>query len=157
MSRKQCPSCGYLIVDGVGDHNSSVLVLRDYPDFEDQKSGKHLTGPTAMVIRTLFGEAGMSLNACYVTSLYPHVYSEDCEHDYIDNAGKLFAGRKKVLLLGTDAVEPFFKRKAIDLCGVWHKHVAFPKVWFMPCISPATVLSGDLGEFQLALSRFKEK
>lgn len=156
MSRNRCSSCGYMLVAGVGDPSSPDLVLRDYPDFEDQKNGRHLTGPTSEIIKAEFQFARMSLNQCYVTSLYPHVHSDDCEFNYLDEAVTLFKGRKKVLLLGTDAVEPFFNRKAIDLCGVWQKHVAFPGVKFMPCISPATVLSSDLGEFRLALSRFSK-
>lgn len=155
MSRHKC-ECGLLLVAGVGPIDSSILVLRDYPDFDDQKSGTHLTGPTAEVLRKEFSKAGMSLNSCYVTSLYPHIYSENCSVDYVDKVGNLLKNKKKVLLMGSGVVEPLFSEKAITLCGVWQKHAAFPGVRFMPCISPGTVLKEDLGELKLALSRFSE-
>jgi uracil-DNA glycosylase len=158
MSRQRCPGCGYLLVSGIGNVDSDVLVLRDYPDFDDQKNGRHLTGNSAEVLRQEFAKARMSLNACYVTSIFPHVQSPDCSVDYVDNIGELLKGRKKVLLLGSGVVEPLFGRKALDICGVWHTHKMFPKIKFMPCISPTTVLKDDLGEFRIALSRFsKEK
>ena len=157
MSRNRCSSCGYMLVKGLGDPNSPELVLRDYPDFEEQKAGQHMpSGPSGQILQQEFGVARMPLSQCYVTFLYPHIHSDDCEFNYLDEAATLFKGREKVLLLGSGAVEPFFNRKAIDLCGVWQKHVAFPGVKFMPCISPATVLKSDLGELRLALSRFSK-
>lgn len=156
MANRQRCACGYMIVPGVGDPKSEVRVLRDFPDFEEQKDGALLKGLSADVLRAEFNKAGMSLGACYVTCLYPHVWSDTCEVDYVDQAARMFKNYKKVLLMGTEAVYPFFGKNAIDLCGVWQKHQAFPGVKFMPCITPGNAAKDDLGEFRLALSRFSK-
>lgn len=149
------------MINPVGPDTSDILIIGDYPSFEDAKSGVCLSDENLYhILQSELAKAGISIKQCYYTNLWTHVYSEDCEKydDMVDDAAMLISSKKKVLLLGSDVTVPFLGRKAPDISGVWHKAPSFPDTKIMPCISIATVTNQDLGEFRLALQRFaKEK
>lgn len=159
-NRNRCPSCGNLHISGVGLSDSPILILGDYPSFEDAKTGVCMSDENlSYVLQTELGKVGIPLKQCYYTNLWSHVYSEECEKydDMVDEAAKLISSKKKVLMLGSDVTVPFLGYKATDICGVWFQLEAFGKTRIMPCITIGTVLNQDLGEFRLALNRFAKE
>jgi hypothetical protein len=157
-SRNSNCSCGYVTVSDAGSPTSRILFVIERPDFEDIKAGHLLAGRTGEMLSKELPRVGLSLSSVQVTSFLNHLPNKVCPDSiHMERLVQKFTGKKKVFIMGSDITMPLFSSNALDISGIWQTSPMFPEVRFMPCISPAAVLLGDLGELRLALSRFMEK
>jgi uracil-DNA glycosylase len=161
--RNKCPNCGDLLVSGYGQ-NSGILLLGDYPDYKDIRSGKCLTDDDIRRALTYeLAQVGIQLSQCRYTNIWQHGKKEVKKGEvicpvewHINQAVKEFDRAKGILVMGTDASKALFGLGCMELSGLKMKHKLYPKIIFYVSPNPAS-LSSDLGEFRLAIRRFAKE
>lgn len=165
MSRIKCKECGDLLVDAVGNINSPILIIGDYPDFEDIRQGRCLSGDSKNILRDELVRVGIQLSSVRYTNVWQHgrknektPKKEGCIFStHVDKAFKEIQGKKYVLVMGSDASQALFGLNAMDICALRMKHDLFPKVIFYVAPNPASLYGSGVGEFRLSLSRFAQE
>lgn len=157
MSRVNCPNCGDLLVSPVGPA-SKVLLIGDYPDFEDVRTGYCLSSDVKPVLQAELVRVGLQLSALRYTNVWQHGKKEkECPLQWhTDVAFKELKGKTHVLVMGSDACQALFGKNAMEISGLRMQSELFPKIVFYAAPNPATLFHGNLGEFRLALERFKQ-
>lgn len=157
----RCPHCGYQIVDGTGQTKSDTLVVSSYPDFKDQTNGRLLSGDYSDILRHEFAVVGIQLSSIRFVSLWRHVKPKketECDLSWhVDHVAKEIKGKKRVLLMGSDASRAMFGKAASDLYGIIMKHKLFPGTKFVVSPGHSDAFNSGLGELRLALKRFSGK
>lgn len=166
ISRPACPNCGKLLVQPVGNPKSPILLVGDYPDFEDVRTGRCLSGSlddyrmnTRKVLYAEMVRVGIQLDNVRYTNLWQHAKDEkECKIDWhMDRVMSEIKGKSYVFLMGSDASRAIVGESSMDVAGLKFKLTAFPKVVFVVAPSPATLINGSIGDFRLALTRFKKE
>lgn len=160
--RASCPICQHKLVAPSGDPHSTVLVVGEFPGFEEIRLGQPFVGPSGQVLRREIAMAGMQLESCRVTNLWLHGPSKD-EADYEWNREQLMAelkGKVHILLMGSDVAHAFGLPNVMSWSGMNLRHADLPKT-VKTCIiapNPALLLQRDttIGEFRLAVTKFVE-
>ncbi len=155
MSRQQCPHCDNMLVNGTGPRTSKILLLSNYPDFEDQKSGVALSGNTHDMMVQELANIGIQLSSVRFAYIWQHTRNEKCNFQWhVDIAMKEIEGKTHVLLMGSDATRALFDRNAGDIGGLVMTSKLFPKVQFVASPSPAEMFNSSVGEMRFSLSTF---
>jgi hypothetical protein len=91
-------------------------------------------------------------------NVWQHMENDKCNRDFhVNRAFAEIAGKKKVLVMGSEGSRELFNEDASELYGLTMKHPMYPKVKFVVAPNPYVHERG-LGELRLALEKFaKEK
>lgn len=165
-NRPACPHCNNLLVEPIGPPNAQLLLVGDYPDYEDVRLGRCLSGSMddyrMNPRKVLFAElvkVGIQLSGCRYTNLWSHGKNDkECKLEYhIDRVAKEIKGKKYVLLMGTDASRAFIGVSSTEVYGLKFKLKMFPGTVFVVSPNPTSLITGNVGEFRLALERLKKE
>lgn len=154
-----CPVCGTAIIDPIGNPDSPILLIGEFPGDEEIKKGIPFVGPTGNVLKTELHYLGIDISQLRVTNLWLHKPNgnEECYKHGLEQAIKEAKGKKLVLLIGSDVVKEFADKKVYDVNGLQVK-----SKWISaPCfcvLNPAIVFKrGGVGEVRLAIQKFVKK
>jgi len=159
MPRELCPICGKLMVLPVGPPDSYILLVGEYPGWEELKSGYVWVGKGGDVLRAELAMVGIQYEACRVTNLWGHHPSKE-ESEYDWHMGRLLGetkGRKYILLMGSDVCKAFLDEAVSDVSGlIVTSPYLPPDAVAVACKNPAVVLhdGATIGDVRHAMSVF---
>lgn len=155
----ECPHCSQAIIDPMGNIDSPILLIGEFPGDEEISKGIPFVGPTGNVLRTELRYLGIDISQLRVTNLWLHKpnKNEECYKHGLEQAIKEAKGRKLVMLIGSDVVSEFADKKVYDVNGL----IVKSKWISAPCfcmLNPAIVFKrGGVGEIRLAIQKFVKK
>lgn len=157
MKRNSCPTCGKLFVEPYGFAKATILVVGEYPGYNDTKEGIPFSGDSGNVIKTEFAKAGINVNECRFMNMWQHVPDDNCPLDaHMKTLLQEAKGKKYILFMGTMVSQEIFHKAVNDVAGIELTSPLFPKARLMVAPHPATILKGTIGELRLAIQKFKE-
>ena len=153
-----CPKCGRKLVPASGPVKSLVLLIGEFPGWEEIKQGVPWVGKAGQVLADEMGRAGLSIGRCRLTNLWLHEKTDDCDKDWhLTQLKKEMLGRAAVLLLGSDVLAEFLPGENVsDWNGLEVVSPELPRsvrVCFV-AMNPAIALYDKLGETRLAIQKF---
>ena len=155
--RNRCPICNAALVEAWGPIKSEILLLGEFPGKEEVREGRPWVGKAGEVLRNEFGRLGRSVDTMRSTNLWLHKPSKECDPNWhFDHAFKELAGKKAVLLIGSEVADLFLEVPISDCTGLRVKSKMLPKTVKVAVASynPAQAMYGGLGEVRLAVERF---
>lgn len=140
-------------------------ILGDKPHPDDYKTLRAFTDPFGKfvtdnrILRAELSRAGMFFGDFFATNVWGHEpVEDDAELNWhLKQALAALKGCTLILALGSGATQALLGCNAGDVAGVWSKSSLFPKAKIMPAPHPRGLLRGTVGEFRLALERFKKE
>src|SRR3990167_6592865 len=156
MNRNKCPKCGKLLIQPVGNPKSKILLVGDFPGFEEVRQGVCFVGRSGEVLQSELGRNGLQFRDCRMTNLWQHAEDEkECDITWhINQLVKEFKGKTHVLLMGSSAVRTVVGEKKINYAGTRLTLPDFKgiRIWASP--NPTSVFHSPVGEFRISLERF---
>jgi uracil-DNA glycosylase len=153
-----CPKCKHVIVPPYGNLKSTVLLVGEFPGYEELMQGIPFVGKTGQVLHEELGRAGLPMQAqsMRMTNLWLHGKDEKaCDlHWHLDQLVKEFKGKTHVLLMGSDTISAILGSKVSELSGLRITIPEFKTIRFWIAPNPAIVFHSPVGEFRLAIERF---
>jgi uracil-DNA glycosylase family 4 len=161
----ECPSCGYKVLSPTGRPGAPILVVGEAPGSEELRRGAPWTHQGGEILRSEFARAGIALTDCRFTNLWLHAERKKKDdlyqgcYDYcVGAAYHEIANSQAVFICGSVAVK-FFTGKNV---GVVNGLLSEP-LWLWPkevlcvgVISPNSVITGVVGDFRFAVTKFAE-
>jgi uracil-DNA glycosylase len=158
MKRQNCPICGQLLVEPIGPVKATHLLIGEFPNYDDVRSGCVATGKVGDILRHELALAGIQLSVCRVINLWQHGKSKECDPAWhLDYILKEIEGHEWVLLMGSEITKALVNHGIMEVAGLQVKSKLFPKVKFFAIPNAGTLLRGDIGEMRLALEKFQKK
>lgn len=95
---------GRRYIPGSGSSLAKLMIVGDYPDHEDENTGKHFSGLKGSYLEQDLKEAGISREECYVTNLVKirpvgETQNEDIEYWKKELANEILAIKPNAILL----------------------------------------------------------
>ncbi len=151
-------SCGLHMVKPFGNLSSNVVILGDYPSFDDVKNGMAFTGPGGMALRQELAKAGVQPEGVFMTLLYPHNMGKtsECVEDWETNAMGFLRKKKLILLLGK-AVPVFTQFTAEQVSGIKVPSALLKGSIVVAGPGITTALKSPIGELRRACEVFAEE
>ena len=181
MPRKVCPVCKrLLLVEPSGPPSSKILIVGEYPGFEEIKQGVPWVGQAGKVLDQELERAGLPRDGCRVTNLWLHVpppkpkfaepktmaakerrlalvraYEPEFRF-HLSQVHKEMRGKRAVLLMGSDVTEALLgvSVNSVASCFVNLGGVEVAVAMMNPAIVFRPGPEGKLGETRLAIRRF---
>jgi hypothetical protein len=155
MKRVKCPNCTLLLVEPVGPVRASLLLVGEFPNYDDVRNGVVGTGKVGEILRKELARIGIQLSSCRFLNLWQHAKSKECDSDFhLSYVVKELEGHDWVLLMGSEITKALVGHGIMEVSGLKVKSKLFPKVKFFAIPNAGTLLHGDLGEMRLALDKF---
>ena len=158
-SEFNCSVCGTTdVVTAAGPTKSPILVIAEFPGWEEIRDGKPLVGATGGVLKSELRYLGIDMKRFRLTNLWilPPNKNQDC----LDRGAELAIceakGRKAILLLGSDTVKYFCDDAVSDVTGLQVKSHLLSAPIIVACVQPATVCHQGVGELRNSLEKFAE-
>lgn len=156
--RNVCPNCGQLLVEPTGSQHAPILLIGEWPNLDDVRSGRVGTGKVGDILRMELARAGIQLASCRLTNLWQHGKTKDCDPAWhLDYILKELDGHEWVILMGSEITKALAGYGIMQVAGLQVKSKLFPKVKFFAIPNAGTLLRGDVGEMRLALEKFQKK
>lgn len=157
-SQFECPICKTdKVVLPVGNENSPVLIIGEFPGNEEVEKGIPMVGPMGRVLRQELSVLGVDIKQTRRTNIWIHPpnKNKDCLDHGIQLAIKEAKGKKAILLLGSDVVKTFLSMSVMDVAGIIMKSPYF-SCPVVSCPNPAIVFQKGkgIGEVRLSLKKF---
>lgn len=156
--RSRCDVCHCLLIDPVGPLSAEILLVGEYPGYEEVRQGAPFVGKTGDVLREELARVGIQYTRCRSTNLWLHDKTNDCNIDYHIKmlVAEMYA-RKYVLLMGSDVTKALLGTGVMDWSGLQVNSQFIPDhIKAMACPNPASVFKGRVGEVRLAFKKFAE-
>ncbi len=160
-----CPICQQRIVPASGPISSDVLLVGEFPGFEELQRGVPFVGEAGKILEYELFLVGLNLRGFRLTNLWQHMKpkkmdetSQQCFNQFVVELTKEMRGRK-VLLMGSENANTFLRWKISDCSGLLVESPLFPNdvVFVQACVNPATALHGTVGELRHAIQKFAER
>lgn len=154
--REACPHCGRMLIDAAGPKEAKILLVGEFPGYEEVRQGRPFVGRTGEVLQQELARQGLQLQQCRYTNLWQHDKAEKaCDPDWhLDQLTREFQGRSHVLLMGSDVTTAILGGKVMEYAGTRITLPAFKDIRFWVSPNPAIVFNAPLGELRLAIERF---
>ena len=158
MARTTCPFCNQYLLVGAAGPKSDVLIVGEFPGWQEEKVGQPFVGPAGDILRAELAKVGVQYSACRVTNLWQHKVTKDpAELDWM--VGELMNELKRakyVLFMGSECAKTLFHLSVLETAGLKVKAAWWPPNIKTAMISPnpAVALHDTVGELRLSLSRF---
>ena len=154
-----CHVCGSSkVVPPVGNKNSPILIVGDFPVDEDVTTGVPMTGPMGRVLRQELGHLGIDVKQLRRMNLWKHPVNKNpaCFKMGVEEVLREAKDRKIILLLGGDPVKLFVGKSVMDLNGLMVESSLYFSCPVFCCISPGVVykMGNGVGEIRFALTKF---
>ena len=160
----QCKICGQPLVNIGGWKSSTVLLVGEFPGWEELRSGVPWIGNAGRVLAKELGRAGVQFERCKHTNLWRHAVPDDkatkeMEFDYhYTLLSEELKKVKAVFLMGSDLAELFFDKKVTTINGCVMTSERLPSniEVAIASINPAVCLQREavLGDFRFACQQF---
>jgi uracil-DNA glycosylase family 4 len=147
--------CNKTTVPPSGPTDAPILIVGEFPGWEETKARRPFCGPSGNVLAAELRRIDVSLYDCRVTNLALHMNpTEECYKFGLEQVIKEAAGRRAILLLGSECAKVFVGANVSTISGlvVESQYLSAPLI--MCTYNPAAVISGMVGEFRLALQKF---
>ena len=157
MTREPCDDCGKLLVEPGGPKNADILLLAEFPGYYEIKEGKPWVGPAGDILKNELRRVGIRYEKCRATNLWQHAPSKSCDHSgHWQRTLQELAGRRAVLLMGSDVATFFLKERIANVTGTVVQSSKLPQSveTAVAMYNPAIALHDKLGEVRLAVERF---
>ena len=182
-SQFTCPVCGSdQIVPAIGNKNSPILIVGEYPGEEELKYSKPMVGPMGTVLRQELSYLGFDIKSARRTNLWRHppntspLYtppksiginkegkfaptkappkqlSKQCLQDGIEEVIKDARGKKAILLLGDETVKIFLDKPVTKIAGLLVKSNYFSAKIVVACPNPAMMFHAGKGVGEVRLA-----
>jgi uracil-DNA glycosylase family 4 len=160
----ECPSCGYKVLSPTGKTGAPILVVGEAPGPEELRRGAPWTHQAGEILRAEFARAGIAITDCRFTNLWLHAERKKkddlyrgcfdyCMGDLMDE----FCYARAVLLCGAGPVEMILGKKVGTVNGLQCKPVdPWSPLMCVAAVSPASVITGVVGDFRFAVTKFAE-
>lgn len=152
-----CPVCHDVnCVPPVGNKNSPILIVAEFPGEDELKKGRPLIGATGDVLRKELGKLGLDINRLRLCNLWQHKPSDNEECFQSGMKTVIMEAREKqaILLLGSETVKTFTGENVSNVCGLRVQSNYFSAPIIIACVNPAQVFHASVGELRLALAKF---
>lgn len=159
---KECGGCGRKrLVQPYGPIKSNILLIGEYPGWEELRAGEPWVGRGGEVLRTELQRAGLTYRRCRVTNLWLHERDEDgCDVNWhLDHLMAELVDKELILLMGSDVLNIFLPGELVsDWNGLEILSPSLPKTTkvAVAMFNPAIALHDKLGEVRFALENFVE-
>lgn len=155
--RPTCKFCGNQIVPARGPINAEILLVGEFPGYNELVAGAPFVGPAGEILKVELSRVGIQYGACRVANLWLHAPDKD-ELDYhVGELIKEMAGRKYVLFMGSECAK-LFDVDVSGSAGLKIKSPLIPTSVKVAMISPnpAIAMHEVMGELRLSLKKFSE-
>lgn len=158
----KCKFCDRVMVEPAGPADASILLVSEYPTYEEVRDGIPFNPRTTdygEILRKELSAVGIQFEACRRTHLWRHGTSDKTDKEdlsyHMGMLVKEMKDREKVLLFGKENAFRFGVGSIDSVSGLVVEHSLFPKgVKVMFSVSPAFILYNEVGELRLALEKF---
>ena len=185
--RPICPICKHLqLVLPTGPEKAKLLIIGEYPDEEEIKTGRPWVGAAGEVLTEELTRAGLNRDYIRITNLWQHKppvkpwptppksltararweetkKAYDAEFTFsLTQVHKELKGKYGILMAGSDVTEALLGASVSSVAGCYVKSDILPKTCkvAVAMMNPAVVFrtgpDGMLGETRLAIQRFAE-
>lgn len=157
-----CPVCksqDYVPPSGI--ESSPVMIIGEAPGKDEIESGVPMVGAMGGVLKAELRRLGLDLNMFRLANLWfhpphkkDHPLYKDCLAFSAGTVIKDAKDRKAILLIGSETVDFFCKKKVSNVSGlqVTSNYLSVPIIY--ACVQPATVWHGSIGELRTSLEKF---
>lgn len=155
--RNTCNSCKKkLLVEPVGPLGAEILLVGEFPGYEEIRAGSPFVGRTGDVLKEELNLVGIQFLKCRMTNLWLHEKDTDCDLGYhIQNLVLEMRGRKYVLLMGSDVTKTLLGKGVMEVSGLVVTSPYIPDdITAVACPNPASVFKGRVGEVRMAMKKF---
>lgn len=147
-----------MIVQPIGPKNASILLVGEFPNYDDLRSGYVGSGRVGEILRMELARVGIQLAQCRLVNMWHHAISKDCSLEYhTDVMLPELSGHDWVVLMGSTPTKVFLDKGIMEVSGLKVTSKLFPKIKMFAIPNAGTLLRGDVGEMRLALQKFKER
>ena len=158
MKSGRCKYCNKVLVSSYGDMSSKVVVISDYPLFDDVRNGLVYSGTYGEALRQEMGKAGIQAQACKMITMWQHAPDEECDAQWhINQALEDMMDAKLILMLGTECLQAYSFGTANEYSGTIVKSKFLKKAVIVAGPSYAAIGKTPLGELRLALELFAKQ
>lgn len=153
-----CPICHTTeMVYPSGPKDADILLIGEYPGEDEIAKGKPMTGPMGQLLLQEMRRVGIDMRMCRKTNIWMHKPNKNpkCFQYSLEQAIHEAAGRKAILLMGSDVVQTLCGISVGKVCGlsVTSPYLSAPLI--MAMYNPAVIFQpgGVVGEIRLALEK----
>lgn len=159
MNRNECPKCKKLLVPPFGPRTAPILLIGEFAGYKESKEGIPMVGDVGDILTAELGKVGIQFSACRRMNIWQHGKDEKtCDFQWhVNEAAKEIPNHKYIFIMGSAATQALFGKNVADISGLKIVSKTFPGIVFYSCPSPAMLLHGPLGEFRLALGKFRKE
>ena len=154
--KQKCVICGKQLLEPDGVSGAPMLLVMDSPGWDDILRGQMYGEKLRTFLVQTLGAIGISFYDCRRTLLWRHAPSDehDCLPTFKNDLAKELEKSKFALLMGNTCELMF----GLDSHSYWGIQVRNELIQckMMAAPNPYHVMSGMLGEWELALQRFNE-
>jgi hypothetical protein len=152
--RVKCKHCEYLTVPYYGPKDADILLIGEYPAWEEQEKGIPFVGDTGDILRNELNILGdIDYLECRVVNLWLHERNKMCKPQYhAKSLLKEIVKHKFFLLMGSEFGGLLYPFKTMDNNG---RRINIGKAKGIITVNPAMLPKDSVGEFRYALARFK--
>jgi len=155
-----CPICGDKLVHPTGSKDSPILLLGEFPGWQEIRWRTCFIGPTGDVLKAELSAAGLDYRDCRVTNIWLHKPNKTCLDWNVANVAREMIGKKAVFLMGSDVAKVYLDGAISEYEGLKVKSKLFPSSvkFAVACRNPAWALrrGSTIGGIRLAIRRFAE-
>jgi uracil-DNA glycosylase family 4 len=162
----ECPSCGYKVLSPTGKSGAPILVVGEAPGPEELRCGAPWTHQGGEILRSEFARAGIAVTDCRFTNLWLHAErkkKDDLYQGCFDYSMRIlfaeYCSAQAILLCGAGPVEMLTGKKVGSVNGL----IIQPREPFLgkavmciAAVSPNSVITGVVGDFRFAVTKFAE-
>lgn len=155
--RDKCDVCHRPLVSSCGPLDADILLVGEFPGWEEIKKGAPFVGRTEELLRDELAKVGIQYRSCRMTNLWQHeIDAEGCNISYhVRELGKEMNRHKYILLMGSEITKTYLNKGIMELSGMRLTGPLFPvHTVVIAAPHPGTVFRGRIGEFRLALQKF---
>jgi len=154
-----CPVCEVDNCVPPNNLESSVLIVGEEPEGDDEIQGMPLVGRTGTILRQMLARMDWDLSSFGVCNLWQHKpnKNEECLAHGKQVVVKSAKGKKVVLLIGSDVAKEFLTKNISELNGMKvndYLKIPLSAPVVMAMMNPAVVFHNVHGEIVLALQNF---
>jgi uracil-DNA glycosylase family 4 len=158
----KCEICGRPCVEPAGMRNSPILLVGEFPGYEEIKEGTPWCGKAGDVLHAELERIGIQFARCRATNLWLHEKPKgkvEIEAEFEWHYAQLMIEMKKakaVLLMGSDLAGVFFNKKITLINGCIMKSDRLPKniEVAVAAFNPALAFTGTLGDVRFGIEQF---
>lgn len=154
--RAKCNVCKRTLIDPVGPLGAEILLVGEFPGWDEIRQGAPFVGRTGDVLREELARVGIQYTKCRSTNLWSHEKTNECDIDYhIKLLAAEMYNKKYALLMGSDVSKALLNTGVMNVSGLVVTSPFIPDGMIaVACPNPASLFKGRVGEVRMAMEKF---